>query len=216
MKKFMFGLIVVLSLVLLSSSSMAALRGLTAGSPVIDVGERVITITLPEMGNLVNGPAAGGIARGMIILSILKFIGFLILAIILTAFFSNQLKAVSANVEKNMLQTFLYGLLVIILFVPVIILLTISLAGIPLIPVWVILVAVAGVFGYTAAAGVVGRKVLKTIKLNKRTLLIEILVGITILFLLGLLPILGAIVKMVVLLWGIGAVALTRFGTQKA
>jgi len=152
---------------------------------------------------------------GLTIFSIISFIAFLVLVIILIALFPSQLGKISAVVEGNLLKTFLWGVLIVILFVPVIILLVISIAGIILIPVWIVLVCVAGLFGYIAAAHFIGRKILKAFKLNVRTMMAEALIGVIVLSLVGLVPFIGFIVKAVISCMGLGGVALTRFGTEK-
>ena len=186
--------------------------GVIEKSPRAVVKGDVTEVSFAGMGGITPGMAAGGLT----IFSILSFIGFLVLVVILVALFPNQLGKVSAAVEGNLFKTFLYGLLVIILFVPVIILLAISIAGIVLIPVWAILVMVAGLFGYIGAAHFIGQKILKAAKLNVKTMMVEALVGIIILALIGLVPFAGCIIKAILGCMGLGAVALTRFGTQKA
>ena len=172
----------------------------------------IAEVSFPGVVGITPAKAAGG----WIIFSILSFIAFLVLAIILVALFPNQLGKVSSAVEGNLLKTFLFGLLAIILFVPVIILLAISIAGIILIPVWVILVLVAGLFGYIAAAHFIGQKILKALKLTVKTMIVETMVGLILLALVGLVPILGGIIKLIISCMGLGGIILTRFGTQKA
>ncbi len=153
---------------------------------------------------------------GLTAFAILSFIGYLVLVVVLVALFPNQLGKVSAAVEGSLLKTFLWGALIVILFVPVIILLAISIAGIILIPVWMIIFGVGMLFGYIAAAHFIGRKILKAFKLNVKTMMVEALVGVIILAVVGLVPFLGFIIKAVVSCMGLGGVALTRFGTEKA
>lgn len=186
--------------------------GVIEKSPRAVVKGDVTEVSFAGMGGITPGMAAGGLT----IFSLLSFIGFLVLVIVLVALFPSQLGKVSSAVEDNLLKTFLYGLLVIILFVPVIILLAISIAGIVLIPVWAILVAVAGLFGYIGAAHFIGQKILKAAKLTVKTMMVEALVGIIVLALIGLVPFAGWIIKAILSCMGLGAVALTRFGTQKA
>lgn len=158
----------------------------------------------------------GSVVKGVAIFSIISFIAFLVLVIVLVAIFPNQLGKISAAAEGAMLKTFLFGLLAIFLFVPVIILLAISIAGIILIPVWVIIFGVGALFGYIAAAHFIGRKILKAFKLKIKTMMVETLVGVIVLAVVGLVPFVGFIVKVVIGCMGLGGAVLTRFGTQKA
>ncbi len=137
-----------------------------------------------------------------------------LLAIVLLAVFTPQLGRVSASLEGNMLRDFLIGLLIMVLFVPVIIVLAVSIIGIILIPVWAVLVIAAGLFGYIAAGHLLGKKILQALRIYGKSMMTEALTGIVILFLVGLIPIGGFLVKMIAVLCGLGGVYQTRFGTR--
>ncbi|OGB88023.1 hypothetical protein A3H38_05885 [candidate division WOR-1 bacterium RIFCSPLOWO2_02_FULL_46_20] len=171
----------------------------------------VTEIALP--GGLAMGAFVG---KGMIVFSILSFVGFLVLVIILVALFPTQLGNISGIIQKEPGKNFGIGLLALLLFVPIAILLAISIVGIVLIPVWGIVFVSAGLIGYLAAANFIGKKVLLAFKQKKMTLMIETLLGVVILSLIGLVPFVGFIVKAVAGCVGLGGVTLTRFGTQKA
>lgn len=171
----------------------------------------VVEVSVPaQMAKLFTG---GGLFKGLVFFSIISFIGFLLLVIILVALFTPQLGSVSSAVETHVVKTFLVGLLVSLLIVPIIILLAISLVGIVLIPVWLVLVAAAGLFGYTGAAHFVGKKLLNAFRIGSKSMMAETLTGVIILSLIGYVPIIGLAVKMVVGCWGLGAVTMTKFGT---
>jgi hypothetical protein len=185
-------------------------------SPQAIVKGDIVEVAVPGIAPMMGAFARGGMFKGWAIFSILSFLGFLALVLILVALFRPQLERVSAAVGRNLLKTFLVGLLVVFLFVPVIILLVISIAGIILVPVWVIVVGVGGLFGYIAAAHFIGEKILKAFKLTVKTAMVKALAGVIVLSLVGLVPIAGFVVKAVISTMGLGAVALTRFGTEKA
>lgn len=186
--------------------------GTIVKAPTAVVRGDITEVAIPIMG----GAAAAGLFGGFALFSLLSFIGFVVLAAILVALFTPQLKLVSTTIEKNIVKTILWGLLITVLFVPIMILLAISIVGIVLIPVWVILVSAAGLFGYIAAAQFIGKKILAAFKLKKVTFIVETLAGILLLALVSLVPILGGLIKAIVCLGGLGAVTLSRFGTQKA
>ena len=182
-------------------------------SPRAVVRGDVTQVSVPFVASAVT---KGEMAKGLTIFSIVSFIAFLVLVIILVALFPAQLGKVSAMVEGNLLRTFLWGALAVILFVPVIILLAVSIAGIILIPVWAVVFGAGTLFGYVAAAHFIGKKILKAFKFNVKTMMAEVLLGIIVLAVVGLVPFLGFLVKAVVGCMGLGGVALTRFGTGKA
>ena len=193
-----------------------SIGGAVEKSPRAIVKGEVTELSFGEFGPMVGSIAKEGILPGIALFSLLSFLGFLVLVIILVALFPNQLEAVSAAVEGNLLKTFLFGLLVVLIFLPMIILLAITIFGIPLIPIWVIVVAAAGLFGYIGAAHLLGRKILKAFKLNVKTMMVEALTGVIVLALVGFVPFAGFIIKLIASCLGLGGVVLTRFGTQKA
>ncbi|MFH1542076.1 MAG: hypothetical protein ABIE84_03180 [bacterium] len=151
----------------------------------------------------------------LIILKILSFLAFLVLVAVAIAFYGKNLALVSGTIEKKISRTFWFGLLAILLIVPVVLLLAISLVGIVLIPAWLILVFIAGLFGYAAAAQYVGARLAKLLKRKKTTQLGDTVLGLVTLMIIGIVPFLGGLIKAFVCLSGLGAVVLTRFGTQK-
>jgi len=190
------------------------------GGSVIKDPTAAVSGSINEVGLAGMGPMFGMVGNqglcGWTIFSLLSFIGYLGLVAILVALFPNQLARVSSLVESKKMRTFLWGVLAAFLFVPVIILLAVSIAGIVLIPVWIVVFGTGALFGYIAAAQFIGRKVLKAFKLNLKTAMAETLVGVLILALVGLVPVVGFVIKAVVSCMGLGGVALTWFGTKKA
>jgi hypothetical protein len=198
----------------------------TVGGDVVSVGGKV----MKEPGAINKGdivevsaggitPAVafftkGGMLKGMALFGLLNFIGFIILAVILVALFTPQLGRTSGSMEGNLLRDFLVGLLIIILFIPVIIVLAVSIVGIILIPVWAVLVIAAGLFGYIAIGHLLGKKTLQACRISGRSMMVETLTGIIILSLVGLVPIGGFLIKAIAWLCGLGAVYHTRFGTR--
>lgn len=156
----------------------------------------------------------GGMLKGMALFGLLNFIGFIILAVILVALFTPQLGRTSGSMEGNLLRDFLIGILIAVLFVPLAIILAVSIIGIILIPVWAILVIAAGLFGYIAIGHLLGKKTLQAFKISGKSMMVETLTGIVILSLVGLVPIGGFLIKAIAWLCGLGAVYSTRFGTR--
>lgn len=156
----------------------------------------------------------GGVLKGLAIFSLLTFAGFLVLAIVFVALFTPQLGAVSGAIEKDLLRNFLVGLAIAVLFVPIIIVLAVSIVGIILIPVWIVLVGAACLFGYIATGHVLGKKTLHAFRLVDKSMMTETIVGISLLSIVGLAPIGGFIIKLIAGLCGLGGVYATKFGTK--
>jgi hypothetical protein len=177
-------------------------------------GGEIIEVSAANVSPTVSYFTKGGILKGVAIFSLLTFIGFVILATILVVVFTPQLGRVSGVLEGDLLRNFLIGFLIMLVFVPMIIVLAVSIIGIVLIPVWVILVGAACLFGYIAAGHVLGKKTLHAFRLTDKPMITETLVGIILLSVVGLVPLGGFIIKMIAVLCGLGGVYATRFGTR--
>lgn len=160
------------------------------------------------------GVLSKGLGWGIAILSILSFLAFLVLALIVVAFFGKQLGASSYYVEKLPWHALLWGILIPPASVLIIIFLVLSILGIVFIPVYLLLLMAAGFLGYIAVSQLIGKKVMKALRVYNKPMVVEVLVGLLLLFVIGFLPILGWAVKALAGLMGLGAVVATRFGTQ--
>jgi hypothetical protein len=191
-----------------------AVGGQVVRDPDASAKGEVVEVSAAGISPAVTYFTRGGILKGMAIFAVLTFIGFIILAVILIAMFMPQLGRVSGVLEGNLSRNFLIGLLIMVIFVPIIIVLAVSIIGIVLIPVWVILIGAACLFGYIAAGHVLGKKTLHAFKLTDKSMMTETLVGVVLLSIVGLVPVGGFLVKMIAVLCGLGGVYETRFGTK--
>ena len=174
----------------------------------------IVEVSIPGIIPAVSFFVKGGILKGMALFALLTLCGFLVLAIILVALFTPQLGRVSGNLEKNLFNNFLVGLIGCLLFVPIIMALAVSIVGIILIPVWAMLFGAAGVLGYVSAGHLLGKKTLHSFRIVGKSMMAETLTGIVLLALVGLVPIGGFMIKALAFLCGLGAVYQTRFGTR--
>jgi hypothetical protein len=147
-------------------------------------------------------------------ISILVLLGFLGLAVLLTALIPEHIGTAVNALENSFLMMFLWGIVWSVLIVPIAVLLALSIVGIILIPLEILLVGLAFIIGYISAAIYIGKNVLLSFKKIPPPFVGAVL-GILILFLVGFVPIAGSIIKAVFLVAGFGAVITTRFGTVK-
>jgi hypothetical protein len=173
----------------------------------------LVEVSIGGLTPLVAYLAKGGILRGIAFFWLLNIIGFIVLAIILVALFTPQLGRISSCLEKDLLGNFMVGLLVMILFFPVIFFLIFTLVGIILIPLLVAVLGVGWVLGYVGASHLLGKKVLHAFRIYGKSMMVETLTGVILLCLAGLIPLGGTLLKIIVALCGLGAVYWTRFGT---
>jgi len=194
------------------------------GSIIKDEGARIggdlidISVGRRMRGMLRNVlPYAGALpVAGFVIFRLMLLAGFLGLAALIISFVAKYIGVIGARIEKNWWKALLWGLLGSILIAPVIVFLAISVIGIPLILVVVILVSAAMVMGYVAVAQIIGRKLVKAAKKKKLTAMMEVLLGIAVLFMIDLIPLIGALVRAAVLLIGFGGALTTKLGFEKA
>jgi hypothetical protein len=100
------------------------------------------------------------------------------------------------------------------LIVPIAVLLAISIVGIVLIPLEVLLVALALLIGYISSAIFIGNKIFAAAK-KQAIPFLSALLGILVLFLIGFIPVAGVIAKSVFLIAGFGAVVTSKLGTVR-
>lgn len=165
---------------------------------------------IPSFSNLLKG---GWVALWAGI-SVLSLLGFLGLAILLSALIPEHMGACVNALEQTFVAMLLWGILWMILIVPIAVLLAISIVGIILIPVEILLAALAFMIGYIASAVFIGKNILLAFRKFSPPF-VDAILGMLILFLVGLIPVVGAAVKALFLIAGFGAVLTTRFGTIK-
>ena len=146
-----------------------------------------------------------GMLLGLLaMIKIIALVGSVILALFIAGLFPAQVGAVSFAIESNARRAVLIGLLAAFLSIPVAAMLLLSIIGIPLIPVEVLLIAVALIVGYVAMAQLVGKKAFQTIRKPGQHILAETLGGLVILWLVGWVPLAGHLVRLIVVLIGFG------------
>lgn len=179
-----------------------------------NVSGKITQVYMPDFLPSVATFLKGGWMAVWATISGLALLGFLGLAILLVALIPEHMgKAVNA-LERSFVNMLLWGILWTILIVPIAVLLAVSIIGIILIPLEILLAALALIIGYIAAAIFIGRNILLALKKIPPPF-VDVVVGILILFLIGFVPVIGPIIKMIFLIAGFGAVLATRFGTSK-
>lgn len=147
------------------------------------------------------------------IISLIAFVG---LTVLIVAIFPTQIEGFSSTVKENVPGSFLWGLLGILLIVPLAVLLCVSLVGIPLVPVEFLLILCAFLVGYIAVARVLGNKITEALSKPNQPILLDASVGIMALWVLGLIPILGWIIKTIIAVVGFGSVIATFISKRKS
>jgi hypothetical protein len=149
------------------------------------------------------------------IFSVVIFFAILILALLIVALIPKPIQVIAETIKKNTFKVSLSGLLGLLLIVPIAVLLTISVIGIVLIPLEMILVVSAALLGFIAVSQLVGRRVLMLIKRTGGGVIRQTFWGLITLWLIGWIPYVGWIIKVLAVVLGLGGVIMTRFGTKE-
>jgi hypothetical protein len=134
----------------------------------------------------------------------------LAIALLITLAFPGQVARVRAFLVSRPWLSSLGGIAVFAGFLPLCVLLAVTIIGIPLIPVAVMLLVALLLFGFTVSAGWLGEK-LPFFRENK-TPLRAVAVGGVVLVIVGLIPWIGTLVLVFAALVSAGATLLSRLG----
>lgn len=141
----------------------------------------------------------------------LTMLALMAAGVLVILFWPKQVEQVGETVLKAPLASGGVGLAALVLGIPVgLILVIVACLGLV---VWLALF-VATLFGFVAIASLVGERLLKAFNLQEFSPILAMLVGVLVLRLLDLVPCLGFILSLIVYSLALGAVILTRFGTQ--
>ena len=151
-----------------------------------------------------SGSVAGGVIRLLIIFA---------LAALTYALFPKPVKRAGDALLLKPGPVIGWGLLAAVLAVPLMILLVITILGIPLVLVEILVLAVAVVLGYTGIVNLVGNRIVTAASGGRVNPLIAIAIGVLIFGLLGMIPILGGLLTLVIAVIALGMALATRFGT---
>ncbi|MDP3804211.1 MAG: hypothetical protein Q8Q87_01515, partial [Candidatus Omnitrophota bacterium] len=173
------------------------------------IGGRITQIDMPRFIPSLANFLKGGWLAVWAAISILVFLGFLGLAILLVALIPEHIGATVNALERSFVGMALWGMAGAVLIVPIAILLAISIVGIILIPLEILLVVLALIIGYVASAMFIGRLILSRAKFQAPPF-VDAAAGISILFLIGFVPVIGPLVQVLFSTAGFGAVITTR------
>jgi hypothetical protein len=147
------------------------------------------------------------------VMRFIQMLALLLLAAILVLLAPRPVRRVRDTLLQHAAGSALAGLAIMAAFVPLCVLLAVSIFGIPLIPVAVFVLLAAFVMGLTGLASAIGFK-LPALK-RKDNLLGAMALGILVLMLATVIPVVGGVVLLLSSFYGAGAVLLSRFGVRE-
>ncbi|MCK5242302.1 hypothetical protein KAR34_07610 [bacterium] len=189
---------------------------------VICLGGQISTMT----GTIVNGSKVeiGGVIawKSLPFFSIMKIllIGFLykigtaVILLLLSIFFvlmwPNQIRLAAQAASQDLVKSTLVGVFAVALLTPLCIGFAITVFGLPIAFALLLFLLIASWFGIACMAFLVGNKIS-----GNFSPVIAVVVGLLILKFVHFVPFVGTILYFLAILPGIGAILLTRFGTNK-
>jgi hypothetical protein len=139
-----------------------------------------------------------------------RYAVYLALGLLLLALFPRRLEAVAAAMFANPVKSLLAGLLGLLAQPFLLVLLVVTIVGIPLVAVQALGLLAAGIMGFTALAWQLGRALPSGVQ--RGAVVLQLAIGTAILVALTAIPFLGWLVWAAVTMFTFGAVLRTRFG----
>jgi uncharacterized RDD family membrane protein YckC len=117
--------------------------------------------------------------------------------------------------EHQPLASFFSGIALFVVLGPLLFLLLVSVAGIPVIPFVICALIVAALFGKVAVYAFTGQQIGRGLRLKDLSLPLVLLLGTILFYLIYMVPVLGFAVWGIATLFGVGAVLLSAFGSLR-
>lgn len=142
-----------------------------------------------------------------------QFLCFFLLGLLAVAIFPRRIAVVSEALAEHPIKAGAFGVLASIAWLPITLLLVVTIVGIILIPFFWVAYPIFGFIGYVALALIIGRKLpTKVIPTNTAVLAI----GAGVIVAIGLIPVLGTLLWVLAGFFALGATLMTRFGQDRS
>jgi hypothetical protein len=195
------------------SEDVVAVGGEVLREVDAEIGGEEVSVGIPALSGLASLVGARRESPGLVLgQSIAKFLVFFLLGLLLVSFFPRRVDAVAASFQAHPWKSIFTGLLGLVLTPLLVVLLVVTVIGIPLVPVAALMLVAAGVLGFTALAFFIGRRL--PIQTRRGTNVLQLAIGTALVVLVTAIPILGGMAWFAAALLGFGAVLRSRFGSQ--
>ena len=200
-------------------TNKAVVRGnvIVLGGVVVRGGGSEVFGDITEINSAALSEAVSSAMRGELegwslilnVISLCFFAIILIIALIMTLLIPRSLAVVANAIATHKIKSFFWGFLATLMVVPFFMLLVISVIGLFLIPVAFTALLLAAIVGFIAAGSILGNLVIARIFSGyKKSLVKETMAGISLLWLIGWIPYVGWIPKILAITFGLGGVLL--------
>lgn len=137
-----------------------------------------------------------------------------VLGALVVVFFPSPIQRVSETVQHSFAPSFGVGCLTFVIAPVLLLALTITIIGIPIVALLAIVGAAAWYLGWITLGYLAGERILQALKVREIAPVLAAVVGVVLLAFVGAVPVLGGMVSLLIGTLGLGAVILTRFGTR--
>jgi hypothetical protein len=151
---------------------------------------------------------------GVFSFPLLPLIAWIALGLFLTTLLPEHVMIVRTTVVSKSRRSLMVGLLSVILAPPLLVVLIALILSIPVAIIVALGLIAAWALGTVAIGWLVGERILHKLAPQKNTRPLQVVVGLTVMVLVGSIPFIGWILSIVAGLLGVGAVFLSRFGTR--
>lgn len=142
-----------------------------------------------------------------------QFLCFFLLGLLAIAIFPRRTAVVTEALSEHPFKAGAFGVLAAVAWLPITILLVVTVVGILLIPFFWLAYPLFGFFGYVSLALIIGRR-LPTKVIPTNTALLAI--GAAVIVAVGFIPVLGPMIWFLATFFAIGATLMTRFGQDRS
>lgn len=146
--------------------------------------------------------------------SMITAIAFATLGALIVLFAPDPTRRVGQAVETRPLETAGVGCLTLIVLPVLVLLFTITIIGIPVALLLLFGAILVGIFGWSAIGLLTGEKILQALKQHEILPVVAVIIGVIVLMVVGQVPLIGWLISLLIVVLGMGAVVLTRFGTR--
>lgn len=158
-------------------------------------------------------PGRPWVALFQAIYSLVLFLVFLALALLVEIFLPRQVTVVSQTLRGGVWMALIVGAGALAAFLPLVILVALTIVGIPLVPILFLFVSFGLLLGLVAVTLLLGQRLLDLIRRGEHRPSLTVSLGAICLGLVYLLPFLGGVALLLAAVIGFGAVMRSRFGT---
>lgn len=176
------------------------------------VGGSTNSVNVPGIATLV--PFFSAYSALSYLWAFLVLLSFVLISIIIAAIFPERVEMIASTILHRPGWSALYGFIAGALILPSLMILIFTLIGIPLIPIWIMILIASWLVASAGVKAAVGHKLGDAVGKPIASVVLAVLIGGVVIALLTLIPIAGALLAFFLNLLGFGAVWMTGFGTH--